>query len=346
MSFQPTSSLSALYFRAEILEKLRYFFKSRQVLEVDTPILGLAPVTDPYLHALKTKVQHFSGQTFYLQTSPEYYLKRLIAAYPISVYQLGKVFRDDEYGHYHSPEFTLLEWYRLGFNDHDLMAEVAELLKFLVDGLPSTSSLPSLCLEAIQENKWRDRQAHDFFGLKLSYQAAFEEYLHLNPHQVSLEVLQGLVREQIGPIPGLAQPDSDTCLQLLMSHVIEPVLSKIQCPVFIYDFPQSQAALAQLKNNSDGWPVAARFEVYWQGIELANAYYELGDESAQRQRFQTDLKTRKQQAIAEVPLDERLLEALVHGLPSCSGVALGFDRLLMILMGASHIQEVLSFHTF
>ncbi len=321
MSFAPTASLQNLKLRAAVLEEVRAFFKARQVLEVETPILGLAPVTDPHLEALTTKIRVFGEQTFYMQTSPEYALKRLLAAYPISVYQLGKVFRDDEYGRLHSPEFTMLEWYRLGFDDHALMAEMAELFQAV----------------------WQTRHSTSLVIEKWSYAEVFGRYLQINPHRVEQAHLQALVLEKIGPIAGLPHPDLDTCLQLLMASVIEPALASLPGPVFIYDYPASQAALARLRVNHKGEAVSGRFEVYWQGMELANGYDELTDAGLQAKRFEADLAKRRELDLPVVPVDQNLLSALEQGLPSCAGVALGFDRLLMVLAGAKHIQEVLSF---
>ena len=324
MSFKPTASLETLKLRAAVLEQVRAFFKARDVLEVDTPIFGLAPVTDPHIQALKTRIHIFGEQDFYLQTSPEYYLKRLLATHPISVYQLGKVFRDDEYGRHHSPEFTMLEWYRLDLDDHQLMDEMYDLFSLL----------------------WMRQHNTVLVTEKLSYKAAFLRYLAINPHQISLLELQKLVTEKIGPIQNMPDPDFDTCLQLLMSFVIEPALADIPGPVFIYDFPASQAALARLRLNDSGEEVSGRFEVYWRGLELANGYDELTDVSAQAQRFEQDLFRRQEQNIPGVPVDHQLLAALKNGLPQCAGVALGFDRLLMILAGAGSIKEVQSFYQY
>ncbi len=324
MTFAPTASLKHLRLRARVLEQIRAFFKARDVLEVDTPILALAPVTDPHIQALKTRISLFGAQDFYLQTSPEYYLKRLLAAYPISVYQLGKVFRDDECGRHHAPEFTMLEWYRLGLDDHALMEEMQALFQLLWSALHDAP----LSFE------------------KLSYKQAFVRYLAINPHQVSLTALQALVREKVGEIPHLSTPDRDTCLQLLMSMVIEPALAHLPGPVFIYDFPATQAALAQLRQDAEGDAVAGRFEVYWRGLELANGYHELSDATLQAQRFESDLAKRQALNLPAVPIDQKLLAALQSGLPACAGVALGFERLLMILSGATHIEAVSAFHRY
>jgi lysyl-tRNA synthetase class 2 len=324
MSFQPTASLELLRLRAVVLEQVRTFFKSRQVLEVDTPILGLAPVTDPVIQALQTQISVFGSQRFYLQTSPEYYLKRLIACYPVSVYQLGKVFRDDEYGRYHSPEFTMLEWYRIGFNDAQLIAEMKDLLTILWAQFYPTS----LQIET------------------LSYKEVFQRHLNIDPHRITLESLQALVTEKLGSIQGLPYPTREVCLQLLMSAVIEPALVSYPGPVFIIDYPAAQAALARLREDEEGNAVSGRFEVYWQGIELANGYDELTDAAKQQERFARDCTDRSTEGLPEVPVDHHLLQALESGLSPCAGVALGFDRLLMVLAGVKHIESVLTFYRY
>lgn len=308
--WQPTISIESLKKRAVLTEKVRQFFAKRGILEVDVPVLGEAPVTDPYLTAMETHCHSYPKTTFYLQTSPEYYMKRLLSAGAPSIYYLGKSFRDDERGRLHSPEFTMLEWYHLGIDDHELMAEVLEVIRLFLHEVPYQ---------------------------KVSYQSLFEEYLALNPHNASEQVLAQLVHQHIGPIEGMTHLLRDTALQLLMSEVIEPKLSP-NLVTFIYDFPASQAALARIKGN-----VAGRFEVYYQGIELANGYHELSDAKTQAERFAKDLATRAVQNLKNVPVDKKLLAALEHYFPECSGVALGFDRLLMLALGETAIDKVQSF---
>lgn len=315
MSWRPTAPLANLKARAAILEAVRAFFKSRDVLEVDTPILGQAPVTDPHLMAMTTKGKAFPNKTFYLQTSPEYYLKRLLVEYGISCYQLGKCFRDDEYGHIHSPEFLMLEWYHISFNDFEMMQEVENLLSAL-----------------------SEKEIHI---TRLSYQEAFQQYLAINPHKASLMELQNLVK----PIyPG--EVDRDLALQLLMSEVVERGLAKRDVPVFIYDFPALQAALAKIKILEDGTKVGARFELYWRGVELGNGYHELTNATEQNKRFETDLAKRKKLGIEDVPVDKKLLSALERGLPECAGIAIGMDRLIMVLLQEKKLSQVQSFFEF
>lgn len=322
--WQPTATLQVLQTRAVLLEATRLFFKSKNILEIDTPVLGQAPVTDPFLTALTTKIQYFADQVFYLQTSPEYYLKRLIAAYPISCYQLGKCFRDDEYGRYHSPEFTMLEWYRIDFDDAQLMEEVGSLINTLA---------VSLGLAPIQV-------------AEISYREAFENFLKIDPHTVTLEDLQRIVKAKMGEVVGLSDLDRDTALQLLMAEIIEPELAKRAQPIFVYHFPASQAALAKVKILSDGTRVAARFELYWQGVELANGYHELVSFKEQQQRFEADLQKRSNLHLPSVPVDQNLLAALEKGVAECAGVALGFDRLIMVLLHKTKLAEVQTFFKF
>lgn len=310
MPWQPSITIDNLKKRAESLHKVREFFAARNIIEVDVPILGEAPVTDPYLIAMETHCQAYPNKTFYLQTSPEYFMKRLLSMGAPSMYYLGKSFRDDERGRLHSPEFTMLEWYHLGFDDHALMQEVADLMQLF---------LGKVALH------------------KISYQEIFEQHLGINPHTASDEALAVLVDKHVGKIEGVRSLSRNTSLQLLMSEVIEPKLNPSDI-TFIYDFPASQAALARLRNN-----VAARFEVYCQGIEIANGYYELSDARIQKERFNHDAAIRKAQKIKEVPIDHKLLEALQYYFPECAGVALGFDRLLMLSLGEQKIDQVQSF---
>lgn len=308
--WQPTISIEHLKKRAALTQKVRQFFDARSILEVDVPILGEAPVTDPYLAAMETHCHSYPETTFYLQTSPEYYMKRLLSAGAPSIYYLGKSFRDDERGRLHSPEFMMLEWYHLGIDDHELMAEVLAVMRLFLGEVPFQ---------------------------KATYQALFEQHLQLNPHEASEQVLSELVHQHIGPIEGLTHLLRDTSLQLLMSEVIEPKLPP-NVITFIYDFPVSQAALARIRGN-----VAGRFEVYYQGVELANGYHELSDAKTQAERFAKDLAAREVQNLKIVPVDKKLIAALEHYFPECSGVALGFDRLLMLALGETNIDKVQSF---
>ncbi|KZN14236.1 EF-P lysine aminoacylase EpmA [Marinomonas sp. TW1] len=313
--WQPSAELSVLRQRADLFGKIRQFFADRDVMEVDTPCLSLASISDPHIEVL-TANTHSMGQdlTYYLQTSPEFAMKRLLCAGAGSIYQLGKVFRAEEMGRRHSIEFTMLEWYRVGLDHWQLMAEIEALLQALI--------APSLQCDY------------------LSYQQAFIDFTGLDPWQVSLEDLQACAHQATEY--GLQETDRDTLLELIFASVIEPKIAQQQ-PCFIHSYPTSQAALAKLHSNTDGNQMAARFELYWQGMELANGYHELTDAQEQAARFVQDKAQRQKAESVERQFDERLITALAHGMPDCAGVALGVDRLLMLICGKKDIAEVLAF---
>lgn len=318
VAWRPTASIEMLQARARLLAGIRDFFQQTGVLEVETPVCSVHANTDP---AIDSFVTLFTGPgaafglPLYLHTSPEFPMKRLLAAGCGPIYQICKVFRDGEAGRLHNPEFSMLEWYRPGFDHHQLMDEVASLVQHV-----SGESLP---VE------------------RLSYAEAFERELAANPHSCSELELQHLaISQQIAGAETLDLPDRDAWLDLLMSHCIEPGLG-VGGLCFIYDYPASQASLARVRE--DEYVVAERFELYMDGVELANGFHELSDASEQRRRFEMDQQKRVEQGKAEVPMDEWLLDALETGLPQCAGVALGVDRLLMRLTGATHIDEVLAF---
>jgi lysyl-tRNA synthetase class 2 len=296
--------------RAELYDCIRDYFRARGVLEVDTPHLGIATVTDPHIASVKADV---GDGIRYLQTSPEFAMKRLLAAYPESIYQLGKVFRREEQGRYHNPEFTMLEWYRPDFTLDQLIDEVATLVG------------PLLGIDKIRRR---------------SYAAVFSAAVGLDPHRASTADLVSRAEPLVDS--GLDSDDRDLYLHLLFSHLVEPTLGR-GCLEFIDNFPASQAALAVVENDTDGIVVARRFELFISGVELANGYLELTDAVEQRRRMQADLELRGTEGAELPPLDQRLLDALAHGMPPCAGVALGVDRLLMLMTGAASIDEVLAF---
>lgn len=311
-SWQPTATLAALKSRATLLTRVREFFAQRAVTEVETPILSGAGVSDPQLHSLITQLAGAPGAC-YLQTSPEYAMKRLLAAGSGDIYQVCKVFRDEEHGRWHNPEFTMIEWYRLGFDDVALMSEVEALLAHLLGG-------------------FRESAAAE----RLTYAAALQRHAGVDAFESSdAELTQAAVRHGIRCD---SQLDRDGKLDLLMGLVVGPRLG-LERPCFVCDYPVSQAALARLK----GGAVAARFELYLDGLELANGFHELADAAQQRARFEADLRTRRARGQAEPPLDENLLAALEHGLPDCAGVALGFDRLVALALGKTRLSEAMSF---
>lgn len=315
-TWQPTTTLPILQVRARLLADIREFFAKRRVLEVETPSLCHATVTDPHLHSFQTQYcldPTEQQQTLYLQTSPEFAMKRLLATGSGPIYQISKAFRNQgESGRYHNPEFTLLEWYQPDYNHHQLMDEVEVLLKKL------------LSCESAQ---------------RFSYAEIFQRYLKRDPHQLSLKNLKQLTLRLELATENLVLNNIEDYLNFLMSHVIEPQLPKQL--VFIYDYPITLAALAKIRH--DITPVAERFEVYLNGIELANGFHELSDANEQRLRFHNDLRARAAQDYPQVPIDESLLAALDHGLPDCAGIALGIDRLLMLMAKVNEISQVISF---
>ena len=313
-SWRPTCSTEMLRLRAGILAKIRAFFADRGVMEVETSLLARAPVTDVHLHALSCRYRGpgaADGLTLYLQTSPEYAMKRLLAAGSGPIYQICRAFRDGEAGRRHNPEFTILEWYRPGWDHHLLMDEVDELLAATLGGRA---------------------------GERLSSAEAFERYAGIDPHRESDAELRDRVR-RFG-VPSADELARDDLLDLVLTHLIEPKLGHCQ-PTFIHEYPASQAALARIRAGDP--PLAERFEVFVEGVEIANGYHELTDPGEQRRRFEADLEARRRLGLPEVPIDERLLTALEHGLPECAGVALGIDRLLMVAAGTRVLSDVVAF---
>jgi lysyl-tRNA synthetase class 2 len=311
--WRPSASLDVIRKRAELLQQVRAFFHARDVLEVDTPAMSSAGNTDPNIESIAVPS---GAQTFYLHTSPEFAMKRLLAAGSGSIYQICKVFRQGESGRYHNPEFTMLEWYRPGFDQYALMDEVETLFKTV------------LINTGIHE------------GLRISYRQAFMEYAGIDPLGLDKsELVQHAARLGFAEVQGLTVNDRDAWLELLFAQVVVPKLPNNKI-VFIYDYPASQAALAKIRQ---GEGVAERFEVYINGVELANGFHELTDATEQRQRFENDNTRRTGQGKKAMPLDENLLQSLEAGLPECAGVALGIDRLLMLRSEGEHINDVLAF---
>ena len=323
-TFEPTAPLSNLRRRAAILKRIREFFEAQQVLEVETPALSRAGVTDPNLAPFTTRYvgpgSEPGGATLYLQTSPEYAMKRLLAAGSGPIFQISKAFRNGEAGRFHNPEFTLLEWYRPGFDHHELMEEVDALVRRAIGD--------TLTLRATRH---------------LSYRDAFQGELEIDPHTHATEGLVSLAREHSGVDlalePRLSQRDA--ALDLLLTHRVEASFLPDQ-PTFLTDYPASQAALARTRE-VDGSLVAERFELYLGGTELANGFHELTDATEQRRRFEQERHIRRDRDLPDIPLDERLLAALEHGLPSCAGVALGLDRLVQVAIAAERLEEVIAF---
>ena len=325
--WRPTADREALRLRARVLGQIRAFFAERSVLEVETPLLASATVTDLHIRSLSTRygasgasgvsgAPGAGGRRLYLQTSPEFAMKRLLASGSGAIYQICKAFRDGEAGHRHNPEFTMLEWYRPGWDHHRLMDEVDALLMRILGTPPARRML---------------------------YRDAVEAHAGFDPHRASAAELRRRAEDLALPaVEGLAADDRAGWRDLLVSLAVEPRLG-LDGPVFVYDYPHDQAALARLRQDGDGPAVAERFEAYGEGLELANGYHELTDAAEQRRRFEADLELRRRRGEPEVPLDERLLAALDEGFPECAGVSVGVDRLVMLAAKAPSIREVIAF---
>lgn len=307
--WQPSASIEQLRRRARLYQQIRAFFAERGVMEIEAPVMGAATVTDPFIDSVTAQC---AGRPYYLQTSPEFAMKRLLAAGSGAIYSLGKVFRNGERGRKHNPEFTLLEWYRPGWDDRRLMREVEALV---------LSVLPDLTVTYLSYREW------------------FERHFGLDPHLATAGQLAALAHERINIDAG--EEDKDFWLDLLVTHELEATLGPGL--TFVYDYPASQAALARLDTDAEGQTVAHRFEAFIGSMELANGYWELTDASEQRRRFEADHHKRRELGLPLYPVDEKLLAAIEAGLPDSAGVALGVDRLLMCLTGARSITDVLAF---
>ena len=307
--WQPGATMATLRQRSRVLAKLRDFFQQRQVMEVDVPLLSRATVTDHNIDSIQACNADVAA---YLQTSPEYFMKRLLAAGSGDIYSLGKAFRDAENGRRHNPEFTMLEWYRCGWDEHQLMDEVAELIASLV---------PEISVR------------------RCSYADVFIQHLQVDPHFADLADLQRMA--VIAGSEAWADETRANCLDLLFSVLIEPQLE--DGLVLVYDYPACQAALAKCAEDSQGRQISRRFEGFLNRVELANGYCELTDAAEQASRFAEDQRLRKLSNKTPVTADSQLLAAMEAGLPECAGVAMGVDRLLMQLQGADSIDQVMPF---
>ena len=319
VDWQPSASFDALRLRAALNARIRAFFESRGVIEVETPVMSLAGNTDPNIASFSLE---FSGRTDgasrtrWLRTSPEYPLKRLLAAGFGDCYELGRVFRDGEAGGRHNPEFTMLEWYRLGWDHHRLVDETAALI------------LQALALV--------DRSAT---LERVRYRDLYRRELGLDPMTASDDTLRGALGDVVIDPAGLTRDD---WLDLLMTHRLQPTFPADRMTAVV-DYPASQCALARIAPDQDDTPVAQRFELYLGPLELANGYHELSDAVEQGARFDRDRAVRASRGDAVPPRDDRLLDALASGFPDCAGVALGVDRLLMAMLGTDRIADVLAF---
>lgn len=318
--WRPSAGFEALHLRARLNARIRGFFADRGVIEVETPVLSLAGNTDPNIAAFSLQ---FNGRTDgaprtrWLRTSPEYPLKRLLAAGFGDCYELGRVFRDGEAGGRHNPEFTMLEWYRLGYDHRALIAEAAALVDAALALVGRTAEL-----------------------LEVRYHDLYRQRLGVDPHTASDTELRQALGDVVMDPSGLTRDD---WLDLLMTHRLQPAFPANQL-LAIYDYPASQCALARLRDGGDGMPVAERFELYLGPLEIANGYHELADADEQAARFDKDLRLRAAVRGAAIPPpDTQMLAALAAGFPDCAGVAIGVDRLLMAMLGSDRIADVLAF---
>jgi lysyl-tRNA synthetase class 2 len=311
-TWQPSVSQEMLKARAHLLEKIREFMSAQGVLEVETPVLVNAAVSEPNIDSFETTFQHPGEpdkQNLYLHTSPEYAMKRLLASGSGPIYQICHVFRNDEAGKLHNPEFTMLEWYRPGYDHHQLMDELDKLLI-------SLSFKPAI---------------------KTTYADVFKEKAGINPHIAELKELQ-----RVAAVNGLTSNINDkaTLLDFIFSHCVSDHLGH-ESPIMIYDYPACQAALARITDTKP--QVAERFELFINGMEIANGFHELCDADEQKKRFIQDNLKRKQSGKCEIGMDQRFLDALEHGLPPSTGVAVGVDRLLMAMYDCKNIHDVIAF---
>jgi len=315
--FLPTASWENLRLRAELLRRLREFFHTRGFMEVETPILSADTVVDRHLDPFYTEISSASEMAprrYWLQMSPEFGMKRLLAFGAKAIYQVSRVFRQGELGPLHNPEFTMVEWYRVG----DGMAQ----------GMQLTSDLAQVMLGRSPAGQ-------------ISYQEAFLKHVGVDPHTADTSSLIAAARQHNIEAPDSLSPqDRDGWLDLLLVERIQPHLGQ-GSPVLLYDFPASQAALSRIRN--DNPPVAERFELYVDGIELANGYHELLDADELRRRTRENNRLRSAEGKTTLPEESRLLAAMEAGLPPAVGVALGFDRLVMIAVGAKSLAEVMAF---
>lgn len=314
MSYQPSCSLAMAKKRAEIYTKIRQFFAKRNVLEVQTPILSQYGNTDIFLQSVSANVAILDKpKTYYMHTSPEFAMKRLLASWQVPIYQICSVFRDNEIGKRHNVEFTMLEWYRPHFSLEQLTQELNDLISELF-GYP------------VIFDHYR-------------YTDAFMDFVKIHPFNASCDTLRAIAQDN-GIMIDMGD-DHQGWLDLLFSHLVEPHLGK-DLPTVIYDYPVATASLAKTATDQNGNTVAKRFELYINGLEIANAYDELADGQALRLRFDHDNLQRKQHGLPIMPIDEQLLKAC-DDLPACSGIAVGLDRLIMSLTGVKDMASVVTF---
>ena len=311
--WRPTAPLEVLRLRARLLGQVRAYFASTGALEVETPVMVGAAVTDVHLESLG--VHRADGRRIgFLQTSPEYAMKRLLCAGAPDIFQVARVFREGERGRNHNPEFTMVEWYRLELDHLALMRDVESLLRTLLGSIREVG--PTRIV---------------------TYREAFLDCLGCDPLQASTGDLEASLRGRGTDVPAALADDRDGLLDLAMASHVAPGFATDRL-TFVHDFPASQAALARIRG-----PVASRFEAFWGGLELANGFHELDDPDEQTRRFAGDLETRARHGRPRRETDRHFLGALAAGLPDCAGVALGFDRVMMVATRASRIDDVIPF---
>ena len=325
-SYAPTMTLAMAQQRAQLMSTVRQFFATHQVLEVQTPLLSQAGNTDTFLQSVAAQVTYQDKLcTYYLHTSPEFAMKRLLASWQVPIYQICSVFRDNEIGVRHNIEFTMLEWYQPNYSLDDMAAELGELLAALY--------------------------GHSVVMSHYRYVDAFMDFVGIHPLTASLDALQAVAEDKgltgfdfNSDLDNTEDGEADirqSWLDLLFSHAVEPNLGH-DLPTLIIEYPPATAALAKTAVDKEGNTVAKRFELYINGIEIANAYDELADGQALRERFEQDNQLRKRHNLPQMPIDEHLLAASDALIP-CSGIAVGIDRLLMVITGANSLEDVISF---
>ena len=314
MTYQPTATLESARERATMYSTIRQFFAEREVLEVQTPVMSQAGNTDIFLQSVSTNVTvNDKPRTYYLHTSPEFAMKRLLGAWQVPMYQICPVFRDNEIGRRHNVEFTMLEWYRPGFSLDELARELNDLVSVVM--------------------------GYTVIFDHYRYVDAFLDFVKIHPFTASCDTLQAIARDN-GIFVDMGD-DHQGWLDVLFSQLVEPHLGK-DLPTLLYDYPVATASLAKTTTDKEGNLVARRFELYMNGLEIANAYDELADGQALRVRFEQDNLARKQRGLPVMPIDDNLLAAC-DALPPCSGIAVGLDRLLMVKVGAETLEQVIAF---
>ncbi|GMQ87635.1 MAG: elongation factor P--(R)-beta-lysine ligase [Gammaproteobacteria bacterium] len=318
--WRPCASLEILTLRATLLARMRSFFMQQGVLEIDTPLLSRFGSTDTFIESFLSSYTGpggADGLPLYLHTSPEFFMKRLLAAGSGPIYQLAHVFRNAELGRRHNPEFMMLEWYRPGMDHQALMDETDALLSYVLEG-------------------FMDYQP----AKRVPYRQWFRDGTGLDPWTDKVAAFRRFAERRLDSVPeAMDDQELDPWLDLLVTHWLEPGLG--DQPVFVYDYPVSQASLARVRQGR--FPVAERFELYIKTVELANGFHELADAAQQQQRFESENRVRERMGKPAVPIDRHLLAALQSGLPDCAGVAIGFDRLVMVAAGLPDIASAMPF---